>query len=58
MLTSFNPFEYVHYFHNSASWVTREKLFIQWLLKLYRDMMQMNRTIYLLLDSCSAPACC
>ena len=49
----FSPTDYVHYYSNSAAWCTRE-IFNSWLLTLQQEMVDTYRTIYLLVDNCSA----
>ena len=49
----FSPSDYVHYYANSAAWCTKE-IFNSWLLAVQQQMMEQDRTIFLLVDNCSA----
>ena len=50
--TSFTPDIFMHYFGHPCAWSTRT-IFNTWLLRVQADMIQSNRTIFLLLDNTS-----
>ena len=50
--TSFTPGLFMHYFGHPCAWSTRT-IFNTWLLRVQADMIQSNRTIFLLLDNAS-----
>ena len=49
----FDVERYMHYFNNQAAWMT-QSIFNQWLARMQTILAATDRTIYLLLDNCSA----
>ena len=55
-LNAFDPSVYCHYFSQPAAYMTRE-LFNIWLSRVQGEMAAVDRTIFLLVDNCSAHGC-